>query len=41
MASTDYETFFLATENGPHNTIPNGIRGDFYSFTAPYGKNPI
>lgn len=33
----DYETFFLATENGPHNVAPFGIKGDFDSFTAPYG----
>ncbi|TPX13319.1 uncharacterized protein E0L32_006292 [Thyridium curvatum] len=36
LGSADYETFFLAVENGPHNVAPNGIRGDFYSFTAPY-----
>lgn len=34
-----YEEFFLALESGPHNQIPNGIRGDFMSFTAP--NDPI
>lgn len=38
MASENYKNFFLSTENGPHNAIPNGVKGDFYSFTAPYGK---
>ena len=33
---TEYSDFFLAMENGPHNVIPNEIRGDFYQFTAPY-----
>ncbi|PYI34945.1 Di-copper centre-containing protein [Aspergillus indologenus CBS 114.80] len=32
----DYTSFFFALEKGPHDTIPNGIRGDFFSFTAPY-----
>ncbi|KAF4637011.1 hypothetical protein G7Y89_g1074 [Cudoniella acicularis] len=36
MRQPDYEKFFLAVENGPHSTIPNGVRGDFFSFTAPY-----
>lgn len=38
LSISEYEDFFLAVENGPHNVIPNGIRGDFYEFTAPYGK---
>ncbi|KAE9573107.1 hypothetical protein CGMCC3_g10851 [Colletotrichum fructicola] len=36
LEEKDYESFFLGVENGPHNVAPNGIRGDFYSFTAPY-----
>lgn len=39
LEEKDYESFFLGVENGPHNVAPNGIRGDFYSFTAPYGKH--
>ncbi|KND91261.1 Tyrosinase [Tolypocladium ophioglossoides CBS 100239] len=39
LASEDYETFFLATENGPHNVAPLGIKGDIDSFTAP--NDPI
>lgn len=34
----DYRSFMFALEKGPHDTIPNGIRGDFFSFTAPYGE---
>lgn len=37
MKQNEYEKFFLAVENGPHNVVPVGVRGDFYSFTAPYG----
>ncbi|KAK1979541.1 hypothetical protein LZ30DRAFT_751360 [Colletotrichum cereale] len=39
LGEKDYETFFLAIENGPHNMAPNGIQGEFYSFTAP--NDPI
>jgi hypothetical protein len=39
MDSVDYKELFLAIINGPHNTISNGVRGDFWSFTAPYGKS--
>lgn len=35
----DYEQFFMALESGPHNQIPNSIRGDFHTFTAP--NDPI
>ncbi|KAK1993426.1 Di-copper centre-containing protein, partial [Colletotrichum falcatum] len=35
LGEKNYETFFLAVENGPHNMAPNGIRGEFFSFTAP------
>lgn len=35
LRQPDYGSFFLALEHGPHNEIPNGIRGDFIKFTAP------
>ena len=31
--------FLLRLERGPHNTIPQGIGGDFKSFTAPAGES--
>ena len=34
-----YDKFFLYLELGPHNGIPQGIQGDFMTFTAPYGKS--
>ena len=37
LKQDSYEKFFLDFENGPHSVIPNGVRGDFFSFTAPYG----
>ena len=33
-----YEDFNLGLEDGPHLAIPYSVRGDFYRFTAPYGK---
>ena len=33
----DFFNFTLALETGPHNAIPNGVCGDFYSFDAPAG----
>lgn len=39
LSLPDFESFFLALENGPHNDIPTGIQGDFSSFTAP--NDPI
>lgn len=38
VAIKEYEKFYLALENGPHLAIPYSVRGDFYRFTAPYGK---
>ena len=38
MALEDYQDFYLELENGPHLAIPYSVRGDFYSFSAPYGK---
>jgi tyrosinase len=35
LSQTDYKSFFLQLEKGPHNQIPNGIGGDFLKFTAP------
>jgi hypothetical protein len=31
--------FSLALEKGPHNVIPNGIGGDFFTFEAPNGES--
>ncbi|KAK1570066.1 uncharacterized protein LY79DRAFT_642954 [Colletotrichum navitas] len=39
LRERDYETFFLALERGPHDMAPNGIRGEFFNFTAP--NDPI
>ncbi|GAB1314595.1 Tyrosinase copper-binding domain-containing protein [Madurella fahalii] len=36
LQADTYMQFLLDIENGPHNAIPNAVRGDFYSFTAPY-----
>ncbi|KAF7856954.1 hypothetical protein EAF04_009714 [Stromatinia cepivora] len=35
----DYEDFYEAVESGPHDTIPNMVRGDFWILTAP--NDPI
>jgi len=35
MALPDYESFFLALEHGPHNVIPNSVRGDFFEVHCP------
>lgn len=37
LQSPDYDAFNLGLEEGPHNAIPNSIRGDFSMFTAPAG----
>jgi tyrosinase len=39
LSLPDFESFFLALENGPYNAIPTGIHGDFMGFTAP--NDPI
>lgn len=39
LDETDYDSFNIGLELGPHNAIPNTIRGDFYRVTAPYGKS--
>jgi tyrosinase len=39
LSLPDFESFFFALENGPHNAIPTGIHGDFMGFTAP--NDPI
>ena len=31
----DFESFYEAVENGPHDTIPNMVRGGFWILTAP------
>jgi tyrosinase len=33
-----YELFFESFENGAHNAIPQLLRGDWLTFTAPNGK---
>lgn len=38
---TTYEKFLFGIETGPHDAVPNGVRGDFYQFTAPYGQCSI
>lgn len=35
LKQPDYESFLTRLEKGPHNQIPNGIGGDFLTFTAP------
>jgi tyrosinase len=35
---TVYLDFLLSLEMGPHNAMPNGVCGDFFSFDAPAGK---
>ncbi|RFU31128.1 hypothetical protein B7463_g5224, partial [Scytalidium lignicola] len=35
LSKNDYVSFFSALEEGPHDTIPNMIRGDFWLLTAP------
>lgn len=35
LRQPEYANFFMKLEKGPHNQIPNGIRGDFFKFTAP------
>lgn len=37
LSLTDYESFNLGLENGPHLAVPKMIRGDFQYFTAPNG----
>ncbi|KAK4164428.1 tyrosinase [Cladorrhinum sp. PSN259] len=36
LEAKDYKSFLLGIENGAHNAIPNAVKGDFFSFTAPY-----
>lgn len=37
LAHEDHWSFWLSVEEGPHDTIPNLIRGDFFLLTAPNG----
>lgn len=37
LSQKDFESFFWSLEKGPHDLIPNGVRGDFFSLTAPNG----
>lgn len=34
----DFNSFLMTLENGPHDAIPLGVRGDFFFFTAPNGE---
>lgn len=40
LEEPDYDSFNLGLENGPHDTIPSIVRGDFYKVTAPNGMFP-
>ena len=40
LSQADYASFFADFEEGPHNAIPQFIKGDFLTFTAPNGKPP-
>jgi tyrosinase len=39
MGMSDYNSFNLGLEDGPHVAIPRSIRGDFSMLTAPSGKH--
>lgn len=39
LSQADYGAFFADFEQGPHNAIPQFIKGDFLTFTAPNGKS--
>jgi tyrosinase len=41
LGETDYYSFTLNLEEGPHAAIPSTILGDFSTFTAPNGKKPF
>ena len=34
----NYDKMCQGLEMGPHNFVPFSIRGDFFSFSSPYGK---
>ena len=38
LDQTNYMSFLLEFEKGPHSVIPVFVRGDFFKFTAPNGK---
>lgn len=37
----NYEELYEGVEAGPHDTIPNMVRGDFFLLSAPNGKTLI
>lgn len=39
FSKTTFDDFLFYLERTPHNGIPLGIRGDFLTYTAPYGKD--
>jgi hypothetical protein len=39
FSKTTFDDFLFYLERTPHNGIPLGIRGDFLTYTAPYGKH--
>ena len=41
LNESNYSTFLLRFEDGPHSAIPVSVKGDFSKFTAPNGKEPI
>ena len=41
LRQQNYSEFFIRLENNTHNAIPQFIMGDFYSFTAPNGRESV
>lgn len=41
LVQPDFEAFFRAFENGPHNAIPLFIRGEWNTFSSPNGKRSL
>ena len=41
LGTSDYATFNLGVEDGPHLSIPRSIHGDFSTFTAPAGSSRL
>lgn len=39
LFQSSYDDMCQGIEMGPHNFVPFSIRGDFFSFSSPYGKH--
>jgi tyrosinase len=39
LRTQDFDRFWERLELGPHNAVPQIIRGDFFDVTAPYGMS--